>query len=188
MKKFLIFSWFVTLLITTQTFASVTSVFEKNYYDSYREGKCGLNVLNFFERLESTGEDVRSLSLVYIVNKGSTVFGMVNAEKARTKLHGKLTTEEKNWYHHQFAIDRNGTVYDFDYLNYPRPLSLNKYVEDMYLNENECLTPKAAEFCAGRNNKLRDYYVNLTEAREVLEGNGRAYWSGSLQQLLDKNK
>lgn len=182
----LLISCSLVLLSANSALASIQTVFEKNYFDSYRPGKCGLNVLNFFERLQSVGEDIRGLSLVYLENQGHTVFGMVNAEKARASLHGKLTTEEKNWYHHQFAIDRNGMVYDFDYSSSPKPTPLRKYVDDMYLNEDECLSPKTAEFCAGRKNKLADYQLKLYEAKDVLEQTERPYWTGSLAQALDK--
>ena len=176
----------IALNISLSCFGSVPQVFGKSYYDSYREGKCGLNVLNFFERLESEGEDIAGLSLVYLENKGPSVFGMVNAEKARSQVNEKLFTEEKNWYQHQFAIDKNGMVYDFDYSNSPSPKPFKDYVEDMFLNENECTNPKPAEFCAGRKEKLNDYHLNLIEAAEVIEGNGPSYWSGTLQQALNK--
>ncbi|MSP19682.1 MAG: hypothetical protein EXR74_08940 [Bdellovibrionales bacterium] len=144
--------------------------------------------MNFFKQLESLGEGVKGLNLVSLENKGFTVFGMVNAEKARAQLHGKSTTQEKNWYHHKFAIDNKGMVYDFDYSNSPRPTPFNKYVEDMYLNEDECLTPRGGEFCAGRKNKLIDYELKIYEPKDVLELNDRPYWTGSLGQALDKFK
>lgn len=176
------------LVITSLSHASTAEIFRRSYYDSYREGQCGLNVLNFFERLETEGEDISALSIVYLENKGTSVFGMVNAEKARTKLNEQWATEEKNWYHHQFAIDKNGIVYDFDYSNNPTPTPFKEYVESMFLNEDECINPKPAEFCGGRKEKLNNYHLKLVLASEVIEGNGPSYWSGTLKQAIDKFK
>ena len=187
MKQILL-TFCLVLLTANFSLASVAEVFGKNYYDSYREGKCGLNVLNFFETLESKEEDVSGLSLVYLENKGLSVFGMVNAEKARTQSNGQITTQEMNWYQHQFAIDKNGIVYDFDYMNSPRPVPFKDYIEDMFLNEDECNNHKPGEFCAGRDNKLNDYHIKLYEAKDILNEEMKAYWSGSLSQALEKFK
>lgn len=175
-------------LSTGQVLDPRHSLFEKLYLDSYIPGKCGINILTFFKRLESEGLEIQGLSLVYLENKGFSVFGMVNAEKARAQINGTLKSEEKNWYHHIFAIDRNGMVYDFDYTESPKPTPFRKYIEDMYLNENECLNPKAAEFCAGRKDKLADYQLKLFDAKDALEGVERAQWEGSLGQAMDKFK
>jgi len=176
------------LVMTSLSHASTAEIFRKSYYDSYREGQCGLNVLNFFERLETEGEDISGLSMVYVENKGTSVFGMVNAEKARTKLNGQLATEEKNWYHHQFAIDNKGIVYDFDYSNNPTPTPFKEYIESMFLNENECSNPKPAEFCGGRKEKLNDYQLKFFDAAGVMQGNEPSYWSGNLGQAMVKFK
>lgn len=183
---FLVFYGF--LLVSAGSWASIPEVFRKSFYDSYRVGQCGLNVLNFFERLDNEGEDISGLSMVYVENKGSSVFGMINAERARARVNGQWGTDEKNWYHHQFAMDKNGMVYDFDYSSAPKLTPFKNYVEDMFLNEDECLNPKPAEFCGGRKEKLNDYYLKFYDASGVIEGNPPSYWSGSLSQALEKIK
>jgi hypothetical protein len=166
--------------------AEVPQYFSSFYHQSYQSRKCGENVLNFFRGLSQSGNDISALTMVTIENKGFSVFGMVNAEKARAAPGSRKNTEERNWYHHIFAIDAVGTVYDFDYLSEPSPRPFSFYVEDMFLNELECTQPISGEFCAGRAEKLDSYELSFYRAKEILSGSESPYWKGSLKEALRK--
>lgn len=180
------FIWLAVILVGNLAVADINSLFEKSYSDLYQEGRCGENILNFFKRVLREGEDLSALQMVIVENKGLTVFGMVNAEMARSYSSGRNHVNEKNWYHHVFAINRSGVVYDFDYQIKPTPEKFRSYVENMFLIETECKNPSSGEFCAGRNNKLKDYEISVYAARDVLAGVETVVWRGSLEKALKK--
>jgi len=131
-------------------------------------------------------ESDTELFLVKLQNKGAGTFGLVNAERARSFVQGKLIAEEKNWYEHWFVMDASGTVYDFDFSFAPTPMRLSDYIDEMFLEEDECVTPSWTELCGRRDDKLNEYWVTVFEAKKWLKGSKDEMWSGTMKSFLEQ--
>lgn len=157
------------------------SQFEKSFARHYEARQCYDNTRRFLK--EATQQSEHTWYLLSVENKGFTTFGMINAELARN---GRGSPGESNWYHHVFALDENGFVYDLDFTNHPKVLPLKTYLEEMFLNEAECKTPKAGEICAGRERKMSDYVFSLQRAEFPLRGaDDPKKKSMSMKELLE---
>lgn len=168
--------------------ASGEATFAEVFFKSYREGRCYENTLTFVTEALSTSGGAQKFSVIKIENKGTSSFGLVNAERARSRLNGQLVAEEKNWYEHWVAVDERGMVYDFDFLITPSPKIFKDYVEEMFLDETECVTHSWTELCGGRENKLNDYWLTVFDATELLNGNKTVVWSGALAEALNDER
>jgi hypothetical protein len=169
-----------------QAQASPSTIFSKFYAQNYRAGQCGANVLSFLQEIQDEEGNLDGWKIAFVKNRGLSVFGMVNAEQARDESFGRPAVREKNWYHHAFAIDGQGYVYDFDYLTSPKRMKFKPYIEHMFLDEEECLSGGSGLFCAGRNVKLNDYQIELMDAEQALSRRGEPEWKGSLKDALKK--
>jgi hypothetical protein len=155
------------------TFASnqkLETLFSTHFYRHYESGQCGKNIIKFIKAADAAGIDVSTMNVLFIENKGGSVFGMVNAEKATRSYHDG----EANWYHHVVAVDDAGLVYDFDFTSTPRIIPIQDYIEEMFLDEIECSGDPADYFgqpCVGRDTKLKDYEISVTPANQLLGGN-----------------
>lgn len=165
---------------------SADATFSLHFFESYREGRCHENVVSFVKQLRDQGQDLEGFSLMKLENKGTSSFGLINAEKARSVVNGQRIAEEKNWYEHWIAVDSNGIVFDFDFTTSPHPLAFQTYVEEMFLIEEECETPSWTELCGGHDSKLDEYRVTIFSASKLLEGDKTAVWSGSLREALSR--
>lgn len=166
-----LFSLLLGFSLATTTFAAhdVTDLFEEHFEKNYQSRKCGQNIEAFARAIKKTHGDVDGFYVVSIVNKGFSVFGMVNAEKARSERFRKPAEDEVNWYHHVVLLDDGGKVYDFDYGIEPKVMSFDDYIEHMFLDEEECRTGAATgEFCVGRDTKLKEYEFESLDAESVL--------------------
>ena len=188
MKIFLnvVFGFFILTPVYGE--AAFNEIFSDRYFNHYEAGKCGLHLLVFIKKLNQEDLSLEGVSLVEISNKGFSVFGMVNVEKARVKRFDKPAVDERNWYHHVIAVDTDGTVYDFDFSIEPSPLAFAEYVETMFLDEPECETPAYGKFCAGREEKLKNYQLRWTHASDLVnEADPKPYHVGSLGEALDRH-
>lgn len=138
-------------------------LFEKHFHEKYEPRYCGKNAQRFIEALQSAGEDLTRFYLVMIENKGGSVFGMLNAERARGWRFDKPAEEEVNWYHHVFVLDDRGMVYDFDFTVTPQILPIGDYLEAMFLKENN-----PQRFKVGRQKKLEHYELASVAASEIV--------------------
>jgi len=159
---------FVLLVVPFFLFAEPSPVvikeFKKSFKNQYESGQCFENTQNFLNKVVSLTN--HTWYLVSVENKGSTSLGMVNVEIARTSYE---KPEERNWYHHVFALDEEGFVYDLDFTNDPRIVPLKTYLEEMFLIEEECQKPRYGEICGGRDRKLQDYEFTLNRAPYALK-------------------
>ncbi len=156
-------------IVSTHSVAgNFDNIFEEHYFNHYEPRQCGKNVLNFVKAVKQSQGDVGLLHVVTIANKGLSVFGMVNAEKARGERFRRPADVEANWYHHVIVLDDSGFVYDFDFGTIPRVIPMEDYLEDMFLNEPECEKLTSGEFCAGRARKLKDYEFSSISAIEAI--------------------
>lgn len=172
-----------TFLISLTAFGSHIDSFSEQLTQNYREGRCydnSLALIQDFVRSDKTDKFV----LVKLENKGSSTFGLVNAEKARSKHLDRLVAEEKNWYEHWFVMDENNIVYDFDFTTRPTPTKFQDYVEQMFLLESECQTPSWTELCGGRETKLTEYQVSVFDGKAIAEGSKTQLWTGSLKEAF----
>ena len=174
----------VAMVPTLSLAGNLDDLFEEHYFKQYVSGQCGKNVLNFVKAVKRTQGDVDFLRVVTVENKGFSVFGMVNAEKARGQRFNRPAEEEANWYHHVIALDSSGMVYDFDFGTTPRIVSMEEYLEEMFLDETECEKPAAGEFCAGRGTKLNDYKFSSVTASEALQGKANRVKEAPMNKVL----
>lgn len=155
-----------TKLQSSQEFEEL---FEQHYWHSYEAGYCGKNSLAFINKSHDKFGNAQELYLISLVNKGFSMFGMVNAEKARSVIQGNNVADESNWHHHAFVVDKNGFVYDFDYESQPTQIHFTEYIDKMYLEESECFTPVYGEFCIGKEDKLDDYKITVLPGLSAVE-------------------
>lgn len=184
MKKWILVCWVSLALISEAQ--SNSEVFAGVFFEEYREGRCYENSERLAKEFLMNQTSESQILLVKLQNKGIGTFGLVNAERARSFVQGKLIAEEKNWYEHWFVIDGMGVVYDFDFSFSPSPLPLKDYLEEMFLNEAECTTPSWTELCGGREDKLNEYWVTVFDARQRLDNTDGEVWSGTLWEFGEK--
>lgn len=136
MQKLTLVVW--SVLASNVVTASPRELFTDHFHEQYEARQCGRNTNRFLTALGQEGEDLQEWTLVFVENVGFSTFGMVNAERARDASSYGPIESEKNWYHHAFALDADGVVYDFDYTLSPTPLKFRTYIENMFLDEDEC--------------------------------------------------
>ena len=155
--------------------ASVDQVFASTFYSGYRDGYCGDNILNLVKRSNEAGADVSRAKILTITNKGTTVFGMVNAEYVRNK--GRILTQptpeglkwapgEANWYHH-VVLELDGEIYDFDFGNKPVVAGVQAYFDKMFIDERP--KDQGGKFFADPGDKLADYEIETLSAQDYLK-------------------
>ena len=179
----------LALLIFTSlspaVFGTPIETFSELFYKNFREGRCYENSLDLAQRFLSSNHPQPRYFLAKLENKGTSSFGLVNAEKGRSKVNGQLVAEEKNWYEHWFVLDDQGIVYDFDFTISPKPITFAMYAEEMFLDEAECETRSWTELCGGRETKLDEYRITIFDGKSLLNGVRTATWSGSLRAAIE---
>ena len=179
--------FFISTRAAAYDYGIIEDEFRSTFETHYQPTKCGPNIINFLRRLADKGFEMQRVSLVYITNKGFSVFGMVNAEHARGIRFGEPAVIESNWYHHVIAVDDRGYVFDFDFDIEPRIEKFSQYVEEMFLNEAECENPAYGKFCAGRLEKLKGYKLEWNQSVAIVEEDSKTspvYWTSSLEEAL----
>jgi hypothetical protein len=165
-RYFRTFAAFLALSAASPSWASpailkkLTGLFEANFAKGYTPGRCGQNIQLFARTAKNSGLDISSGYIVEIVNRGSSLFGMVNAELARES--GRASGEtrlpgESNWEYHAILM-YDGRIFDFDFTNEPSVLPASDYFERMFLDENPRPT---GGFYIGRQTKLDEYELTL---------------------------
>ena len=155
-------------------------LFEKHFREQYEPRYCGKNALRFVEGLKAAGEDLQRFHIVTIENKGFSVFGMLNAERARGTRFNRPAEEERNWYHHVFVLDDQGLVYDFDFTIEPRIAPIAEYLEEMFLKEGD----EGQTFKVGRKTKLADYALTAVPALAAVDKSAVPKKSHSLDKVV----
>jgi len=143
-------------------------IFEQQFYSQYEQGKCGDNILGLLREAQAQKLPLDGARIIQIQNKGFTVFGLVNAEWVREAgrlIPGLPANErryevgERNWYHH-VILYYEGLIFDFDFGNEPRVISVQDYFEQMFLNEKR--NPDSRGTYVGREEKLKNYELALS--------------------------
>lgn len=163
------------------------TVFSKAYNSQYSEGQCGQNIKRLLALWYKSKRSLTGVSVVVIENRGGSVFGMVNAERARSYRFDKPVVDEKNWYHHVIAVDEKGFVYDYDFMTKPYVMKFKSYLYYMFLDEPECKTKKSGEFCGGAKNKMQGYRFTWISADDYLfKGSEEPYFTGNMSESLKR--
>jgi hypothetical protein len=166
MKTFILL--FLLALNSYASLDDVKALFMETFDSGYESGKCGLNIMGLIRAADQKGIDLSQVKLVQITNEGFSVFGMVNVEMAREggRLNPARTQRlpgETNWYHH-VILEVENYIFDFDFTNGPVVLTKQQYFDAMFFSE---VKGKDNHY-VGRENKMKDYKVSVTDAREVL--------------------
>jgi len=162
----------------------IEDLFTDHYHRKYEPRFCGRNALNFVKAIAAERGSAEGFYIVTIENKGFSVFGLVNAEKARGFRFGKPFNEERNWYHHAFVLDAQGNVYDFDFTTEPRIVPIAQYLEEMFLDEGDG-KGGAGTFLVGRETKSNDYVLTATTAQAMLSEEANAGNKATLGQVVE---
>lgn len=144
------------------------SLFVETWTSGYVEARCGPNIEAFVDLLEKRGIPLDQAEVVEITNGGSSMFGMINAERGRTS--NPDSTDEQNWYHHVVLL-MDGHILDFDFTGEPTILPAHEYFEQMFLDEIP--NPSRAFLRVGRDDKLSDYKLKLFPADRYTKSGGR---------------
>lgn len=151
-------------------------LFEERFFSHYMVNHCAQNILEFGRAAFKNNLSYERAYVLVIQNHRHSLFGLINAEKVRNngaKLdtplpHGiRFAPGERNWeYHVVLFVD--GKIYDFDFLNSPTPLSVDDYIEEMFLNDNPN-PPKWFGVYIGREVKASEYKVSLFLLKDLLK-------------------
>ena len=172
--KLVLFSAALTFSLVSHGSEALTQQFRGEFYNQYRAGKCGQNVMELAERAAANGINISNARVLQIRNVGFSVFGLVRAEFARGS--GPLANSPQphgirwypggtNWQFHA-VLELDGLIYDFDFGNEPKVLRVAEYFEQMFLNEKEN-NPRAM-FYVGRDEKLSKYEVTVVSAVDLV--------------------
>jgi hypothetical protein len=177
------------VLWTNLAFSDIRAQFKRDpiFKTQYAEGRCGDNIKRLASMWAKSNKDLKGMSVIFIENRGISVFGMVNAERARGYRFDTPTVVEKNWYHHVIAVDRDGFVYDMDFMTKPYVLNFKRYIYYMFLDEKECKERVSGEFCGGAKSKMQGYRMDWYHAEEFLKNpSPKPYFTGNMMESLKR--
>ena len=137
---------------------SLELIFKERFFDNYEANQCGKNIMSFLDAARVENVDASRAQILEITNPGNSVFGMVNAERARG---GPRGPQEKNWYHH-VILELDCHIFDFDFENEPTVVPLSEYFERMFFKERT--GSQSFTFFVGRERKLKEYQVEAIRA------------------------
>lgn len=136
--------------------------FHDTYVSGYVAGKCGQNILNLIGRGLDQDLDLKNAKIIEIVNKGFSMFGMVNAEYARGNRRDG-NPDELNWFHH-VILEKDGMIYDYDFGTSPSVLPVKAYFEKMFFIEKTVAQGASPGHYIGREEKMKTYQVTVRPA------------------------
>lgn len=145
----------------------LTMLFKARFDKDYEERQCGRNIMRLLQKAQQQGINADNARMIHITNIGNSVFGMVNAERARGGYRASTGEQfppgEVNWYFH-VLLELDCLVFDFDFLNEPVVLSLHDYFELMFLDE---VPPELPFYRVGREEKLKNYEIEVYRGRDI---------------------
>ncbi|MEY4630996.1 MAG: hypothetical protein RIQ81_1116, partial [Pseudomonadota bacterium] len=164
-------------------------LFKDHFHNHYEPRRCGQNAMAFIRAADRQLGAAGSLQLVTIEDTGFSNLGMVSAEHARrSDRPGQV--EDMNWYFHAFVVDHNGLVYDFDFGGEPTIVPLDSYLQEMFVEDNECSLPSgqrsAARSCVPREARLNEYKLTVISGRDVVEDRESQKRTLMLREALTK--
>lgn len=174
--RFLISFFVFSISFNAFSISSLESLFADSFHSHYKKGRCGDNILELVKRAQENDINLKDAKILEIVNKGNSVLGLVNVEYAReggrvdpNSLNMKpyrYFAGERNWYHH-VVLELDGFIFDFDFDNRPRVVSVREYFEVMFFEEKR--ENDGGSFYVGRDEKLRDYEITSKNALLTLK-------------------
>lgn len=166
MKKQLILILVVFQLFISQAFADaeLIKMFKDSFTTNYVSGRCGDNITGLATRADEKRINLNNANILIIDNPGFTNFGMVNVEMARGAL--RSGPGPMNWFHH-VVLEKDGMIYDFDFTNQPKIVSINVYFQNMFLSDKKGVGSDTDY--VNPESKLKDYGVEILPAYEMLK-------------------
>lgn len=164
----------LSVVLGSTAFAQITLdqlLAQRFYTDAYRSGECGTNIMKLVEEAHGRRLDLSRANMLKITspgfvhlegirgyaarNQGQLISPQTFRRDARYPEHEILRTPgEKFWYHH-VVLEKDGVIYDFDFLNEPTPKSVEVYFREMFY-------PSGLSGYAGRADfpdKVKDGYA-----------------------------
>lgn len=164
-----IFGTLLTLSTSTATASpAIKAEFTNSFYTSYSAGDCGQNIANLIIRLRNQGVDLSRARVAIITNNGY-FFSVTHRRNAGPKLKtpiGNIQSEAgiANFYHH-IIFENDGEVYDYDFGNTPRVVSMKSYIKQMFWDE-----PAVTQYTGMERLSLRrDYRIAFVSALTYLQ-------------------
>lgn len=176
--------WLSSLLLAclialpAQASPNLDQAFRETFVSGYRGGACGQNINNLLELAKARGEKIESYTVLHLRNEGMSNLGLLMAEYARgegsrlrTPVNGiNFDAGRKNWYFH-IALLAGDKVYDFDFGNEPRVVSLREYIQTMFLTNYQAQPfPQYKDL----NDKLDHIEVELIPAADFVDKTERS--------------
>ena len=169
--------WGTTILATDdrRPNAELVSLFNSYFDESYKTNSCGENAFGFIEAAQKKMGAAKDLYFVRVENIGiSNIEGMLQAEAAGGM--GSVVKgmrPDANWFYHAFVLDKSGFVYDFNYEEDLVVLPLDQYLENMWLNDDECKFPERKrdryqQVCIPREERLKSYQFSVIAGEATL--------------------
>lgn len=162
---------FILLLVLFNLFigsafadSELIKMFNASFSSGYQAGRCGDNITAFVTRADQKRINLNTANILIISNKGYNTFGLVNVEVARGALrNGPGAT---NWHHH-VILEKDGLIYDYDYTNEAKVVSVKNYFSHMFLSDKR--GEGLSSDYVNPEEKLDDYEVEVISAYEMLD-------------------
>lgn len=175
MRKLLIFTLILFQSISFASADEIGKIFKETWTSGYTRSECFKNIVALLKRSHAANANIYNANLIHITNKGTTVFGMVNAEHAR----GNFSAQESNWYFHAI-LENNGMIYDFDFGQAPVITTKKQYFEKMFFSDIK----GKGKFYVAPETKMNDYEVTILRGPELVDSNGKP-GTGEKMKLRD---
>ncbi len=171
----------VSLFFSLNSLASIefNNLFNELYYSEYRAQRCGENIRELLTYAEAKSLKISDAKVLVLRNKGLSVFGQVNALHARTPSL-QYSANERNWRFHVLLM-KGHFIYDFDFGNEPKIISVDQYFYKMFLNEEA-----RSSFKIDPEQKMDDYIVEFYNSLEYQKGEEHILKTMSLREFLSR--
>lgn len=185
MKNSKIILIILSALFSFHSFAAdlvgISHIFKKTFWTShYQERFCGRNIEGLVQKAIDARLDLSNAQILQITDPHGSMFGMVQAVVARES--GRLIEPARtlpkrnpgvmNWYFH-VVLMVEGKILDYDFTNQPRILSLNQYMNEMFIPADK-MTNKKWKIDKMKSYRLKsfpaeDYMLRLSQRMTVQE-------------------
>lgn len=154
------------ILFSTPSFAAdlaqLRELFVKNFKSKYESRKSVQNIENLVRDAIEQGIDLMGAELVEIRNEARETYGLISVFQARELspssgdrgMSPSYSRTPLNWSFHHFLL-ADGMVFDFDFRNDPTILTIDSYINEMFIPKSRQDDP------IYRKKKMADYLLQF---------------------------